>query len=57
MAGGKEEYNAFFYSLVSMDTQVCAYFFLLPVFDIKEFFIENFLTVSPRNEIIAQMII
>jgi DNA excision repair protein ERCC-3 len=23
MAGGKEEYNAFFYSLVSTDTQVC----------------------------------
>ena len=25
MAGGKEEYNAFFYSLVSIDTQVCIY--------------------------------
>jgi len=26
MAGGKEEYNAFFYSLVSTDTQVYIYF-------------------------------
>lgn len=60
MAGGKEEYNAFFYSLVSMDTQVCACFLLVTMFDIKHFsilLIENFMTVSPRNEIIAQMII
>lgn len=28
MAGGKEEYNAFFYSLVSTDTQVDIYPFL-----------------------------
>ena len=32
MAGGKEEYNAFFYSLVSTDTQVCFYVLRSPIF-------------------------
>ena len=32
MAGGKEEYNAFFYSLVSIDTQVYIYSMPSPVF-------------------------
>lgn len=31
MAGGKEEYNAFFYSLVSTDTQVEIYPLFLDV--------------------------
>lgn len=30
MAGGKEEYNAFFYSLVSTDTQVWSFPFVGP---------------------------
>ena len=29
MAGGKEEYNAFFYSLVSTDTQVDRHLFIV----------------------------
>lgn len=33
IAGGKEEYNAFFYSLVSTDTQVCIY--LLNLFNLS----------------------
>lgn len=32
MAGGKEEYNAFFYSLVSTDTQVSSVYETVAIF-------------------------
>jgi len=41
MAGGKEEYNAFFYSLVSTDTQVYTYFLCQVIHSSGSAFIEK----------------